>query len=526
MFEVQLGASMLLQFHQDGRTVRVLADAGTSHGKYPPGHVLHKLKKLLAIEGGGGLHGIDLLICTHYDGDHLNCLVPIIETFVIGEAWLPPVAADDRCPWAEQTEPAGEDFLGNAFANLDRGTERLHGYLDDKAKAVDAVAQIRTAVRAQGRTEERKNVTQRIRADESKRSLRDFEEYFRQASEQAGAIMQCGATHACGEVYPPIAASEILKDLDDAARSYDRYRWPHWILDDALRANSAGTYLDGNSADPKVKSLASIEKSLADQAITAIHLKRVVDALHSRRVPMKFKSISDGKPDHYSWCKTEGRFRYGKASSEGPGLVLLGPSKSLIEKHWRRLPVSQYVQFALLQMIPVKSSTPSNALSYSMIFSHAGQRILVSGDTGFVDFVEPASTRANLKFYPDLIAELKVWLPVVQVAHHGGTNKYFYHALIEAGYSWNDGESYLLLSHEVASEHRPSPTFGEFIAKLKPTSVKLLFTSRPRRDATKDYVDLYAPPVGSAQHQQKGDIQLIYDAGTWEVKEHAIMRHI
>lgn len=56
MFEVLLGAAMLLQFQlQGGKVVRVIVDAGVT-----PKHVA-------------------LMVGTHYDEDHLTGLVPIVE---------------------------------------------------------------------------------------------------------------------------------------------------------------------------------------------------------------------------------------------------------------------------------------------------------------------------------------------------------------------------------------------------------------------------------------------------------------
>jgi hypothetical protein len=99
MFEVQLGASVLLRFTaEDGKTVRVLADAGQG----PPVDVHTKLTEVVPHQK----RHIDLLIGTHYDSDHLDGFIPIIkdETITITEAWLPPIANDSRC--RRQRSPA------------------------------------------------------------------------------------------------------------------------------------------------------------------------------------------------------------------------------------------------------------------------------------------------------------------------------------------------------------------------------------------------------------------------------------
>src|ERR1700722_5858663 len=95
MFEVQLGASLLLQFTAtEGETVRVLADAG--QGK-PVSDVHKKLINEFKTLGDDDRR-IDLLMVTHYDADHLDGLIPIIndKTIEITEAWLPPIANDSE----------------------------------------------------------------------------------------------------------------------------------------------------------------------------------------------------------------------------------------------------------------------------------------------------------------------------------------------------------------------------------------------------------------------------------------------
>ena len=105
MFEVQLGAAMLMQFRlASGEIVRVLADAGVDKASgYKTDHVFSKL-----FDGSGSATGVwtdfdttteprlNLIIGTHYDADHLRGLVPIIDhhALPIDEIWLPPVQDD------------------------------------------------------------------------------------------------------------------------------------------------------------------------------------------------------------------------------------------------------------------------------------------------------------------------------------------------------------------------------------------------------------------------------------------------
>src|ERR1035437_3661491 len=76
MFEVQLGASLLLQFHAaDGDPVRVLADGGQG----PPINDIQKRLTDAFQTFGDGERRIDLLVGTHYDADPLDGLIPIIN---------------------------------------------------------------------------------------------------------------------------------------------------------------------------------------------------------------------------------------------------------------------------------------------------------------------------------------------------------------------------------------------------------------------------------------------------------------
>ena len=53
MFEVQLGAGLLLQFRSGDAVVRVLADAGVHASGYPKDHVHRKLPEAFASFGEG-----------------------------------------------------------------------------------------------------------------------------------------------------------------------------------------------------------------------------------------------------------------------------------------------------------------------------------------------------------------------------------------------------------------------------------------------------------------------------------------
>ena len=132
MFEVQLGAAMLLQFTTRDGPVRVLADAGIKASGYEAERVRDRL---LPILDAGGERRIDLVIGTHYDEDHLDGLVPIIEdrSISIGEAWMPPIA-NDSAPHALDAVLSEADLLPHQFYS-EAGNQHLAAYLS--AKRVD-----------------------------------------------------------------------------------------------------------------------------------------------------------------------------------------------------------------------------------------------------------------------------------------------------------------------------------------------------------------------------------------------------
>ena len=137
MFEIQLGAAMLLQFEQDGDTVRVLADAGVKASGYAATHVRDKVKPLL-----DGDSRIDLIIGTHYDEDHLGGLVPIIAdpAISIGEAWMPPIVNDTQIRPVDQPLTAS-DLLTMQLAGDNRG-DVLEAYLAAKRTDIETIAEV------------------------------------------------------------------------------------------------------------------------------------------------------------------------------------------------------------------------------------------------------------------------------------------------------------------------------------------------------------------------------------------------
>jgi hypothetical protein len=203
--------------------------------------------------------------------------------------------------------------------------------------------------------------------------------------------------------------------------------------------------------------------------------------------------------------------------AQGPTITLLGPSESLVRKHWHRLPLGVYVGLATFSLSLIKSITPSNQLSYVARFAAENQGILVAGGAGCVDF---RPTRGK-PYYTELLNALAP-LHVVQVAHHAGNNAHFYRVLIAAQYSEAVTQSFLLVSHATKDRHRPSGEFRQFVEDLRrePDIVSVLFTAQPRTDKVRDFEDLVHATVG--HRAQQGDARLEFREGTWRVTKHAI----
>ncbi|WNH54178.1 hypothetical protein [Stenotrophomonas oahuensis] len=512
MFEVQLGAAILLQFKVGAdRIVTVLADGGTSGGSYGADHVLEKLKTVLPIQDESSPPRIDLLIGTHYDADHLNRLVPVIDAYEIGDAWMPPIANDAKQPAADWEGVRWSNLLGPQLTGVS-GDSALAVYLQAKRGVIERASRARQMLvqRFEGdgfKATYTPNFYKELHVEEGDVS----ESYFLAARAGDQSDAEDSHDHACKEVRPPTHLG-VAEEMEDAVEiAYGNF---------AYLSNPDAALMPGNSQE---RNLSYIGKAAAKDALAAMNLKKVVDALARKNVSVRYQYVSDGEPSSYAWNEERESFVRAK-SPKGLALTLLGPSKGLIAKYWKRLPVGEYVGFALKRALPVESITPQNELSYSMIFSYENQGVLISGDTGFVDFVSSGGRFSPEKLFPNLIEALKVPLPVVQVAHHGGHNKYFYHALQAAGYPLAGGVNYLLLSHEEKSAVRPSEVFSEFVGNLDmdPTRIQILFTSKPRKDLSYDYKDLFGPVVPTNGEAKRGDVRLIFSDGEWSVVQHAV----
>jgi hypothetical protein len=527
MFAVGLGASVLTQIAlKDETSVTVLSDGGMGRG-YPPETVKTKLPEALACFGTSGCARIDLIVGTHYDADHLKGLVPIIndESIEIGEVWLPPVRKDtEEIPGKMETD----DFLAELFFDDDDDFTTLKEYLWRKAIRIDELQKMEQKVLdlLQGGTQSNEisfaveTTVETIELgflhepDVSNIGAREaFLKFFERHRKAALKRINSKTIHeaaAYDSRYP--TAREVLAHNIRWQLLFDE-EW-EWLLN--KKRGYARIMLQG---------LATIRESEASGAITAVHRQKVVRALHERKSPIRprCRFVLEGHPAPFVWSANERRFiRSERKVDEELILTLLGPSEKLIEELSTKVPVAEFAYAAILRrdVIPREGITASNQLSYIFTLEMLGQRILITGDAGCYKF---RKTRRAKAFHSELLAALKP-LHVVQIAHHGGRNNDFYHALIAAGFDQQKERAFLLLSHEIESKHRPSVAFQSFISKLRRGSDEpwLLFTSMPKESKIEEYADLIHSAISTAA--QEGDVRLIYDAHdlSWHVDRHSI----
>jgi hypothetical protein len=509
MFEVQLGAALLLQFQTPDGSVRVLADAGVKAGGYPVDHVHRKLPE--AFESfGDPARRIDLMVGTHYDEDHLVGLVPIAadESISIGEAWLPPVCDDTEDPVPSRALTS-DDLLVTRLAGPDRA-DRLADYLQAKNQLCVQAARVERAADAVRPDRPRAiRPVLDLRAPRGASPATDWAAVFRAHADDAAITLGDRVpdqTHA--DVLYECAADSVpltprRAGSADVPPATDR--WPERWAEEPPRAGA------------DARDLAIIRRATARDAINAIALAEVVTALVARGIPIRCPIIPDGRPSRFAWSSARRRFLPTTGTStSGLGLTLLGPSAGLVAKHWHRLPVGEYVARSREARIPLLSITPSNQLSFVARFESGGQGILICGDAGFVDFAP-----AGGEYSPELLAAL-VPAHVVQVAHHAGNNAHFYRALLAAGYADQPGQSLLLVSHATRDRHRPSAAFAAFVGQLPPgpDGPKLLFTSKPSADRVRAVRSAAHPPIGTAH--LVGDVRMSFDGDVWQVDRHSV----
>jgi len=512
MFAVELGASILLQFETENGRVAILADAGEAKH-----NVNYRLPAAFNAFSDEPEIRIDLMIGTHYDSDHLAGLVAIINDtrVTIGEAWLPPVANDAEPSQGRLVED--RNLLALQFATPE-GHEILDQYLRHKADICDELASAeRQGDRFRGLERytniDREFTARRFIEPNHANRVAAFEVNFQAHIDDANQTLGVEADSHADEQFTDTTEG-FLTENDRFISALGFSPEPATIELKQL----ADEWRDNPSRIPaEAATLALIRKATANDAITASHLHKVVEALKRKGVNIRCAIIPDGKPQRFYWDANAKRFSSLKGSSRNtPEILLLGPSEGLVNKLRHKLPIGRYVYMAMLHALPIKAITPSNQLSYIMALEHANQRILIAGDAGCVDFA-PGSRKA---YHPELINALAP-LHVVQVAHHGGLNAHFYRCLQAAHYPQEHPVSYLLMSHATHDKTRPSDVFTKFIANSGRTEheLQILFTSEPQEPRVRDVKQLIAPLAGP--RGPAGDVQLVFD-GAWAVTRHAI----
>ncbi len=498
MFDVQLGAALLLQFRTEDGVVRVLADGGNKKHK-----VGKRLDKAMTVFNGGEKR-IDLIVGTHYDADHLAGLVDVIkdDAIEIGEAWLPPVANDVDATTAE-VPPSDDPSLTHQFMGPE-GPLVLRRYLRHKAMMCRIAA---------------RGFSDRDAAERAFEAA-DGEDVVAISNPEVFFGEHLAAARAELRPFEGLDRERALSDhvVDGHIHDPDEPIEPHGWRTRPFTFDALAILKDGGKPDWLGLLAAIVRESAAKDALNARWLNQVCVALKDRRIPAFCHTIPDGVPQVFSWDDVAKAFRQTAIPRpRTPNLMLLGPSEGLVAKYQHRLPVGS-LRWASRFVAEIVNTTASNELSYVIRFDHQGQHILVAGDAGCVDFAPSPGT----PFHPNLITALDR-LNVVQVAHHGGANAYFYNCLTASGYRQAAGGSYLLLSHEASSASRPSPAFSNFVKSLGPPApdVKLLFTAQPSLANVKDVLGRFAPTT-PADSNTKGDVRLEFDAGGWMVSRHRV----
>lgn len=529
MFEVQLGAAILLQFRtSDKKVIRVLADAGVTARGYSSDHVHKKIPDACkSFDSTSTNHDLDLIVGTHYDADHLEGFIPIINDITIGisEAWMPPVVNDTEIRPIDQSVKE-QHLLAYQFAQED-GFNRLEKYLNVKKKICDELKQlgneaenfevINKPYKPSNVNEENNNLSfSEFKYEDNKNnSLDDLLGYFYQHLDGANSYLKDADCCHASEEYDPDNENET-NYLDFNIRyfySAERYSTFNRFKNFQNRWEKFGV------SENDLLSFSYIRRSAAKDAINAGSLYKVVDALKKRKVPISWHMIKTGSPRRFVWDAKENRFNPNNQNNKNdPEFLLLGPSEWLVKKHQHRLPLGQYLTFLTEKLIPIKQITPSNQLSYVMRFAFKEQGILICGDAGFVDF------KSDEDGYHQELTKHLIPLNVIQVAHHGGNNAHFYRVLLAADFAQQKDPSLLLLSHATHDKFRPSKEFGLFIEQVrrKGDDLQLLFTSEPTLSKVKDFKSIIHPPVGVTSPSKVGDIRVVFDSKIWSVKNHSI----
>lgn len=515
MFEVGLGSALYLRLCGAEGDVRILADGGVGRG-YKDDHVLTKLHDVFVREGVTEPR-IDLMIATHYDEDHLKGLVPIVEAGIaIGDVWLPPVASEDR-ETSLGSQPLRKDMLGEALKTA-RG---LIFYLRKRGREIARLTRLLERLGIEGSSayfgelqeEETWDGPDDLINDEA---LEALVAPFRIAFGEAGGS-EDGCEHAgAADMIEPLTHEELFARLDSDA--FWRTRLYLDLSDSGELEYWANHMKAKNLEGPAIQSLQHLVKTTARKAINGAALHRLTAALARAKIVPQYRTINRGIPEDFRWNAAAKRFETASGSGVAPTqIALLGPSDWLVGKFRDRLPARTAAYMAFTTDIPVKNITPSNDLSYVLTVSHAGQTILICGDTGMWDF------RIPWKGFEQKLIDRLTDVSVAQVAHHAGLNRYYYHSLLEAWQARSDAVPYLLISHAENDIHRPNQEFETFVQKTwDSNATNLLFTSQPRASRVTSIRHRLYKLRGVPEAVARCDIRMSYGSAEWSVIQHGI----
>jgi hypothetical protein len=459
-----------------------------------------------------GTPRLDLMIGTHYDADHLEGLIPIIDdhSIEITEAWMPP-AANDTKPHMPEDQPHEGQLLAKQF-DSENGDAVLQRYFAAKLQDCENLAYLqRTAeefAATRGYEREHSGQDSDSRSDRRAQGARIdvgmFKRHFDETTVSLGES-QDSYVHADDDtqIPPDFFPPGFASSYDPPNRSpWWNGHW-FWIAPDGDIRHYWSQRRDQAAND--AYSLALLRRSTAKDAITAASLCKVVTALRSRKIPIVCLIIDNGLPRRFVWRRDARRFVEGMQLHGAPELKLLGPSRGLVKKHWDRLPIGDYARMMFL--ILSRWIKPSNQLSYVLRLGLEGQGMLVSGDAGCVDF----GPGRGSKFHKTLLDALHV----IQVAHHGGRNAQFYNVFLNAKYATQPEASTLLLSHATDDADRPSDLFAQFLSAARKSvdNVQILFTARPRKEHVRDYRTLIAAAIAHPNRLGTSDWSSTAEAG-------------
>lgn len=516
MYDVGLGSALLITFRSDRDQVHVLADGGNaSAGTGVEDKLFRRLKP-----PGFGRPRIDLVIGTHYDADHLDGITIILKKrrIDIGQLWLPPVADDES--GAEFGRLAGdENLLANRFRG-EGGDRAYQQYVAAKDRRRMTLRAIDTALERlsrgadglEDRSEDALNIADGDPVS-AERPVDEWRSRFQTEVDHAYSIVgRRGCEHVpdADVVREGTRFGSVLARLADAVergRALLRHDLGDWIF-------SRVDWPAGATRAARAE-LAHMRIANAKDGINASALKSLVDALPNPcDILVECHGCSDRAPRAFAWT---GRL-FAPGRSGEVTATILSPTDRLIADRRDRIPKG-VVAFRAKRWGHLEGLSDSNQLSYIIRFDAGGQGILVTGDSGFDGFAVGSDSAAT---YETALTDKLKGVSVIQAPHHGGISRHFYRAIESAGFAEETQKTYLLLSHEADSHHRPSMALADYMSRLpSKRPLELLFTNQPKPERVRGYRKRFASDVNQTGGQD-GDVRLQFDGQEWTVVRHTI----